>query len=563
MKQTFLLSSLLLAASLGAAEFLLEPAKAEAGAKAPQIVTDAFGASLKFTASAMDAAAAKIPQNFDFRQGGRVELEFQDEAVQTNPFPRLLEAGSISLHFQADPNSKDGDKMLKVLLNDASTRGYDQIMLPSPYKAGAWHKVVFAVDPAAGRCTLQLDDAPAQSAVLNVSPKLDKLQFLLGATALAKSSRGFNGSIRNVKITTPFAIDGAGQEAELSNKPVSPGVRHTVISAVKGRHLAFPGVAKLPGGDLAAVFREGEAHVCPYGRICIVYSKDGGRNWSAPVAVADTETDERDPSIQTLSDGRVLLTHGGWNSWMFYGNTAGEFPQETAYIRQAGPEKFGGSHYLFSDDGGRTFGRPVKVPGFAPHGPAVAADGTLYQPSLGNDGGKRQVYFYRGTPDAKNWQRIGTVAEMPKKSGMLAALYEEPHTAILPDGTFVTAIRVPSPVDGYMRISFSHDQGRSWSEPVKTPVRGYPQHLLVLKDGRLLATYGYRYQPMGVRACVSRDGGKTWDIDREIVLRNDGVNGDLGYPVSIELDNGEVLAVYYMSDKEHDNCFIEGAFFRP
>ena len=146
---------------------------------------------------------------------------------------------------------------------------------------------------------------------------------------------------------------------------------------------------------------------------------------------------------------------------------------------------------------------------------------------------------------------------------MLAALYEEPHTAILPDGTFVTAIRVPSPVDGYMRISFSHDQGRSWSEPVKTPVRGYPQHLLVLKDGRLLATYGYRYQPMGVRACVSRDGGKTWDIDREIVLRNDGVNGDLGYPVSIELDNGEVLAVYYMSDKEHDNCFIEGAFFRP
>ena len=243
MKQTFLLSSLLLAASLGAAEFLLEPAKAEAGAKAPQIVTDAFGASLKFTASAMDAAAAKIPQNFDFRQGGRIELEFQDEAAQTNPFPRLLEAGSISLHFQADPNSKDGDKMLKVLLNDASTRGYDQIMLPSPYKVGAWHKVVFAVDPAAGRCTLQLDDAPAQSAVLNVSPKLDKLQFLLGATALAKSSRGFNGSIRNVKITTPFAIDGAGQEAEQSNKPVSPGVRRTVISAVKGRHLAFPGVA--------------------------------------------------------------------------------------------------------------------------------------------------------------------------------------------------------------------------------------------------------------------------------------------------------------------------------
>ena len=563
MKKTVFFAGMLLAVSLNGAEFSIDLSKVEPGAIAPQFVSDAFSGTLRFRTTGTDATAARVPQTFDFSKGGRIELEFQDDAVQSNPYPRLLEGGGISLHFQADSRSKNGDKILKVLLNDSGSNGYNQIMLPAPWRAGAWHKAVFTIDPEAKLFQLRIDDSPVKSSALTVTPELKSLRFLLGATALKKSARGFCGAIRNVKITVPFTIRDASEEVKRQNKPISSGVRHTQIAALKGRHLAFPGVAQLPGGKPAAVFREGEAHVCPYGRICIVYSLDGGKNWSAPVAVADTESDERDPSIQTLPDGRVLLTHGGWNSWMFYDDTAGEFPQESAYIRQAGPEKFGGSRYLFSTDGGKTFGKPVKVPGFAPHGPVVAPDGTFYQPSLGNDNGKRQVYLFRGSPDAKQWEKIATVAEMPLSSGLLSASYEEPHTAILPDGTMVTAIRIPAPGDGYMRLSFSHDRGRTWSEPVKTPVRGYPQHLLVLKDGRLLATYGYRYESIGVRACISRDGGKTWDIDNEIVLQNGGISHDVGYPVSIELDNGEVLAVYYMSDKKHDNCFIEGAFFRP
>jgi hypothetical protein len=138
---------------------------------------------------------------------------------------------------------------------------------------------------------------------------------------------------------------------------------------------------------------------------------------------------------------------------------------------------------------------------------------------------------------------------------------DEPHTAILPDGTMVTAIRVD--FDGFMRLSFSKDDGRTWTKPVKTAVRGYPQHLLVLRDGRLLATYGYRYYPFGIRACISRDGGKTWDMKNEMILRDDGLSPDLGYPVSMELEDGRVMTVYYHITREHPHCFIEAAVYRP
>lgn len=73
---------------------------------------------------------------------------------------------------------------------------------------------------------------------------------------------------------------------------------------------------------------------------------------------------------------------------------------------------------------------------------------------------------------------------------------------------------------------------------------GFPPHLLVLQDGRMVCTYGYRRAPCGERACVSRDG-ITWDLANEIVLRDDNPSHDLGYPASVETAPGEILTVYY------------------
>ena len=66
-----------------------------------------------------------------------------------------------------------------------------------------------------------------------------------------------------------------------------------------------------------------------------------------------------------------------------------------------------------------------------------------------------------------------------------------------------------------------------------------------LENGHVLCTYGYRNAPFGIKACFSYDSGMTWDTNNEIVIRDDGMHLDLGYPASIQLDDGKILSVYY------------------
>jgi hypothetical protein len=97
---------------------------------------------------------------------------------------------------------------------------------------------------------------------------------------------------------------------------------------------------------------------------------------------------------------------------------------------------------------------------------------------------------------------------------------------------------------------------------------GFPAHLLELRDGRILCTYGYRRKPFGVRASISKDGGRTWDTQTEIILRDDGGTHDLGYPSSVELPDGRVLTTYWFNqqkegDPKSETRFIAGTFYRP
>jgi hypothetical protein len=311
-------------------------------------------------------------------------------------------------------------------------------------------------------------------------------------------------------------------------------------------------VARLLNGDLAVVYREGTVHgVEPTGKISLSRSTDGGRTWLPRVTAVDRlGVDDRDPSLCQMSDGTLVL--------------------------------FAPDYLCTSKDFGKTWTKPVPTPVFGPKGGVEDEDGQLVygglrrtiQPELTRIGGRsvrlQGNCVYRSRDKGRSWELVGTATHTVYSEGPLNFIwYDEPFLCVAPDNWWIFAVRVD--LDGWARIIRSPDRGKTWEPVITTPVWGYPQHLLPLRDGRLLMTYGYRRPPYGVRACLSPDNGKSWDIQNEIILRTDGgtpqgqprkvADADLGYPTSIQLDDGTIFTVYYMNTAG-SNCFIAGTFWR-
>jgi hypothetical protein len=197
-------------------------------------------------------------------------------------------------------------------------------------------------------------------------------------------------------------------------------------------------------------------------------------------------------------------------------------------------------------DGGKTWLPKQQIVGSTPHGPIQLSDDHLLFLGTTRVDGKRAVVAEQSTDDGATWHVIGNVP-FPHYG---EAYWGEPHVVETTAGRLVAHFRHNRGEHaGYLYQSESDDGGRTWTLAHKLPVWGYPPHLIRLRDGRLLTTYGRRREPYGQRACLSDDDGETWNTDEEIILRDDAPSGDLGYPASVELDDGEIYTVYYQIDK--------------
>lgn len=359
-----------------------------------------------------------------------------------------------------------------------------------------------------------------------------------------------------------------------------PALEHIVIHRDDTMYYIAPCLERLRNGDLIVTVREAHrrrreqrGHVDPTARGVLLRSRDEGRNWSGKT-VFDDETfrfsQTSDVPVTQLSDGSLLINT--------YSHSVTPRPVGWTTDTSSYGATFSWSHEgmwtIRSADGGETWSerRPVRLPGLPTlygRSPAVELpDHTLLLAVCGRD---------RRRPDYdKTWcirsQDMGTSWHSPALVAEDDLMYfNEPTLLRLKSGKLITMMRTDNSKregTGYLFQSQSEDDGRTWSRPFQTPIWGYPAHVLELGDGRLLCVYGYRRPPFGVRACLSRDGGGSWDIDREIVLRDDGGTGDLGYPTSVELSDGRVLTAYWFNqeregDPKSDIRFVAGTFYRP
>ena len=341
----------------------------------------------------------------------------------------------------------------------------------------------------------------------------------------------------------------------------------------------WPSVTRDENGVLYAVassFRM--QHICPFGKTAMYISRDGGKTWTPPIVVNDSYLDDRDAGILYMGSGRMLV------SWFchpasFYldryydsiKNAAAplESPAVLGMLESFRmiPEEYakGGSYVKVSEDYGVTWSDPIRVPGSAPHGPNLCQDGSLIY--LGKDmyitneesNKTGKIRAYKSVDGGYSWDEIGVVAY---PEGTLPQNFHEPHAVELPDGRLFGVIRAQNnagdsiqPIRdgattpgskrnvGYtMFTTYSEDGGRTWSEMIPTGISGAPGHLLLHSSGALICTYSRREHPIGERAMISYDGGKTWP--EEYVL-TENCPYDNGYPATAELEDGSLITVYY------------------
>jgi len=346
------------------------------------------------------------------------------------------------------------------------------------------------------------------------------------------------------------AADGGGPRATFEDP--------RVISWKPPLYHGWPTVARRADGELVLAFSGGrEAHVCPFGRVELMRSHDDGRTWCWPQVLSDGPIDDRDAGIVETPRGTLLVTTftslayvdvlerarripagepGAWEA-----ATLREWEAVHARLGDAQRQDELGTWMLRSTDGGVTWSARYRVPANSPHGPVSLADGRMLFMGVALWEPGRRVGAWASTDDGLSWEPLGA---LPVRPGDESRQYHELHAVQAGDGRIVCHVRNHNAANtGETLQSESTDGGATWSTPRPIGVWGLPSHLMRLRDGRLLMSYGHRRPPFGNQARLSADDGRSWGP--AITLSGDGANGDLGYPSTVECGDGTLVTVWY------------------
>lgn len=315
-------------------------------------------------------------------------------------------------------------------------------------------------------------------------------------------------------------------------------------------YCGWPTVTRRANGELLVVWSGGrQGHVCPFGRVEMMRSKDNGESWSWPRVVLDLPIDDRDAGILETAQGSILVTT--FTSLAYEKSLPGEGSGDgkhpgwlAAHNRLNAGQRNAllGTWMLRSTDGGQVFSAPYRVPVNSPHGPVQLSDGRLLYAGKQLWTEEKRIGVAESSDDGVTWKWL---AEIPNRPGdTVVNAYHELHAVEAANGRLIAQIRNHNTANkGETLQTESGDGGKTWSVPHSIGVWGLPSFLTRLAGGRLLMTYGYRRKPFGNQARLSEDHGATWS--EPVTISDDGASGDLGYPSTVQLDDGTLLTIWY------------------
>jgi len=331
-------------------------------------------------------------------------------------------------------------------------------------------------------------------------------------------------------------------------------------------YFGWPSVTKLEDGTLVAgVSGLRRHHVCNDGKILLYYGNSDGTKWSCPRIVEDSQIDDRDTGVLCIKGNDILV------SWFtgqhFYANWENDEKTNKA-VSFWSKEKFdyyNGSYVKISKNDGEEFSENIRVNVTTPHGPIKLKSGALIY--LGNTFVKAkkapEIKAIRSDDNGYTWYDLGSIPYNSAEQFVHKA-YHEPHVIELSENELFAVIRDQSTYKETGKVfrviySNSHDNGKTWDDPQSLNIEGSPPHLLMHSSGALICTYGFRELDFvkeknsgsGQRAIISYDKGRTWS--KPYIISDHIGTYDLGYPCTVELNDGSLYTVYYQreSNKHH------------
>lgn len=344
--------------------------------------------------------------------------------------------------------------------------------------------------------------------------------------------------------------------------------KHGIVYSDPERFQAWSSIDKRPNGELLVVFSDRLHHVDPTGRIMLTRSRDGGYTWSDAQVIYDSPLDDRDPGITILPDDTVIVT---WFCSTAFANPKhcdpdciASWPEAIASLTPELIAQWEHPWLIRSPDGGKNWEDPVQLPFIMEQGPTLLHNGQLL--GITYHSWKDSSYLVGAMISEDRGNTWHPVGEIPSPKLSEGGTLDEPHALQLCSGKILAAFRYYNPDREWKKthslldrvwFSESNDGGKTWSPAeIRRVIRedipdtalegsAHPPHLLQLKNGTVLCTYGRRQvEHYRIRGCLSFDEGATWDYESELMIQKLPRSDD-GYPASVELEDGTIVTVYY------------------
>ncbi len=333
----------------------------------------------------------------------------------------------------------------------------------------------------------------------------------------------------------------------MSNLRVLDMVGSKEIVAARERGY-FPVVLRTGPRQAVAVIRGGAGHIGIGGRLELIGTDDCGQTWSPPVTIAQSEWDDRNPSLGLARDNTMVLAYHHQGNY-----------DETGRLLQGDRVE---TLLKTSTDMGATWSEPFPLSfdglmGRSPYGRMIRYGKDLLMPIYGPEVGRprtqgwRYSYILRSRDGGRTWGDPSLVGSPMNESSFV----------VLPDGEILAIMRSEKDHPDSLYSARSEDGGYTWTEPVRiTGDSEHPGDAILLSNGWVLLVYGHRHPPFGVQGMVSQDMGRTWETGCKLILADDRPGSDCGYPSVTMFSGGRLLVVYYSAGDHMDSRRLEGAF---